>query len=80
LHVDPVLRCLDDPKGLNNGYLPSGCGPQVPELANGLRPVTTVPSQDLDFIANLILLESEGIDVTLEIGLVKQAQGTYRLG
>jgi hypothetical protein len=32
----------------------------------------------VDFVANLILLESKGIDVTLEIGLVKQAQGTHR--
>jgi hypothetical protein len=32
----------------------------------------------VDFVANLILLESKGIDVILEIGLVKQAQGTYR--
>jgi hypothetical protein len=21
MHVDPVLRCLDDPEGLNSGYL-----------------------------------------------------------
>jgi hypothetical protein len=27
----------------------------------------------VDFVANLILLESKGIDVNLEIGLVKQA-------
>jgi hypothetical protein len=27
----------------------------------------------VDFVANLILLESKGIDVSLEIGLVKQA-------
>jgi hypothetical protein len=27
----------------------------------------------VDFVANLILLESKGLDVTLEIGLVKQA-------
>jgi hypothetical protein len=27
----------------------------------------------VDFVANLILLESKGICITLEIGLVKQA-------
>jgi hypothetical protein len=32
----------------------------------------------VDFVANLILLESKDIDVTLEIGLVKQASGTHR--
>jgi hypothetical protein len=32
----------------------------------------------VDFVANLILLESKGIDVTLEIWLVKQAQGTHK--
>jgi hypothetical protein len=32
----------------------------------------------VDLIAVLILLESKGIDVTLEIGLIKQAQGTHR--
>jgi hypothetical protein len=31
----------------------------------------------VDFVANLILLESKGRDITLEIGLVKQAQGTH---
>jgi hypothetical protein len=29
-------------------------------------------------VANIILLESKGIDVTLEIWLVKQAQGTHK--
>jgi hypothetical protein len=37
LHADPVRGCFDDPVGLNNGYLPRGCGPQDRELANGLR-------------------------------------------
>jgi hypothetical protein len=32
----------------------------------------------VDFVANLILLESKGIYVTLEIWLVKKAQGTHR--
>jgi hypothetical protein len=44
LHTDPILRCLDDLEGLNNGYLHSGCGPRVHELANGLRLGTVVPS------------------------------------
>jgi hypothetical protein len=47
MHADPILRCLDAQEGLNNGYLPSGCNPQVHELTNGLRLVTGVPSQDL---------------------------------
>jgi hypothetical protein len=47
LHADPVHECFDDPEGLNSGYLPSGCGPQVCELTNSLRLGTTVPSQDL---------------------------------
>jgi hypothetical protein len=29
-------------------------------------------------VANIILLESKGMDVTLEIWLVKQAQGTHK--
>jgi hypothetical protein len=29
MRTDPVLRCLDDLEGLNNGYLPSGHGPRV---------------------------------------------------
>jgi hypothetical protein len=45
--ADPILRCLDNLKGLNNGYLPSGHGPRVHELANGLRLGTAGPSQDL---------------------------------
>jgi hypothetical protein len=45
--TDPVLKCLDDPEGLNNGYLPSGHGPRVHELANGLRLGIAVLSQDL---------------------------------
>jgi hypothetical protein len=47
LRGDPICRCFDDPKGLNNGYLSSGHGPQVHKLANGLRLSTVVPSQDL---------------------------------
>jgi hypothetical protein len=26
LHANPVLKCLDDPEGLNNGYMPSRHG------------------------------------------------------
>jgi hypothetical protein len=47
LRVDPVHSYFDNPEGLNNGYLPSGRGPQVHELANSLRPGTAVLSQDL---------------------------------
>jgi hypothetical protein len=47
MRVDPILRCLDNPEGLYNGYLPSWCGPRVRELANGLRLCTVVLSQDL---------------------------------
>jgi hypothetical protein len=32
----------------------------------------------VDFVANLILLESKGIDITIEIWLVKQAHGTHK--
>jgi hypothetical protein len=45
--ADVVLRCLDDPEGLNNGHLPSGRGPQVHKVANSLRLATVVPSKDL---------------------------------
>jgi hypothetical protein len=38
----PILRCLDVLEGLNNGYLPSGNGPRVHELANSMR-LGTVP-------------------------------------
>jgi hypothetical protein len=44
MHADRVLRCIDDPEGLNNGHLPSGCGPQVHELANDPKHGTAVPS------------------------------------
>jgi hypothetical protein len=44
---DPIRGCFDNPEGLNNGNLHSGCGRRVHELANSLRPGTTVPSQDL---------------------------------
>jgi hypothetical protein len=47
LLADPIVRCLDDLEGLNNLYLPSGCGSLVRELANDLRFGTIVPSQDL---------------------------------
>jgi hypothetical protein len=47
LCANPVLKCLNGPKGLNNGYLPSGHDPQVHKLANSLRLSTAVPSQDL---------------------------------
>jgi hypothetical protein len=47
LHTDPIHGSFDDPEGLNNRYLPSGRGPRVHELANGLRQGTTVPSKDL---------------------------------
>jgi hypothetical protein len=47
LCADLILRCLDNPEGLNNGYLPSKHGPRVHKLANGLRLGTTVPSQNL---------------------------------
>jgi hypothetical protein len=47
LRTDPVHGCFDDPEGLNNGYLPSGRGPRVHEVANDLRLGTTVLSLDL---------------------------------
>jgi hypothetical protein len=43
----PHPQVLYDPEGLNNGYLSSGHGARVLELANSLRPDTIVPSQDL---------------------------------
>jgi hypothetical protein len=46
-HVYLILRCLDDPEGLNNGHWLSRCGPQVCELANNLRHSTAMLSQDL---------------------------------
>jgi hypothetical protein len=45
--TDPVRECFDNPKGLNNGHLPSRCGTRVHVLANNLRLGTKVPSQDL---------------------------------
>jgi hypothetical protein len=45
--ADPILSCLDDQEGLNNGHFPSGRGPRVYELANGMRLGIVVPSQDL---------------------------------
>jgi hypothetical protein len=47
LHADPVRKCFDDPEGMNNRYLPSGCSPRVHEPSNGLRLGTIVSSQDL---------------------------------
>jgi hypothetical protein len=47
LHTDPVRGCLENLEGLNNGYLPSWCGPRVHELDNSLRLGNIVPSQDL---------------------------------
>jgi hypothetical protein len=47
MHANPILRCLDDPEGLNNGYLPRWRSPQVCELANNLILDTIVLSQVL---------------------------------
>jgi hypothetical protein len=47
MRADPILMYLDDLEGLNYWYLHRGRGPQVRELANGLRHHTVVPSQDL---------------------------------
>jgi hypothetical protein len=47
LCTDHIFMCFDDPKGLNIGYLPSGRGSRVRELANGPRHSTALPSQDL---------------------------------
>jgi hypothetical protein len=44
IRINPVLRCFDDPEGLNCGNL---LVRMVLELANGLRLSTTVLSQDL---------------------------------
>jgi hypothetical protein len=44
MRTDPVLRCFDNPDGLNCGDLLVSV---VPELANGLRLGTAVSSQDL---------------------------------
>jgi hypothetical protein len=45
--TDPVHRCFDNPKGLNNGHWLSRCGPRVPELGISLRLGTIVLCQDL---------------------------------
>jgi hypothetical protein len=45
--INPVLRCFDNPEGLNNGDLPSWYSFRVCELANGLRIGTIMLSQDL---------------------------------
>jgi hypothetical protein len=44
MRIDPILRCLDDPEGLNNEYLPSGLDTHIYQLSNDLRPNTIVPS------------------------------------
>jgi hypothetical protein len=45
--VDPDFKYFDSLEGLNNGHLPSGRGPRIHEITNGLRLGTIVPSQDL---------------------------------
>jgi hypothetical protein len=47
MRTDHVHGCFDNPEGLNHGYLPSQCGSQVREHANGLRLGNAVLSQDL---------------------------------
>jgi hypothetical protein len=37
MRADLSLGVLDDPEGLNNGYMHSGNGPRVRKLANGMR-------------------------------------------
>jgi hypothetical protein len=44
MHTDPLLRCFDNPEGLNYGYLLSWHGSRVRELANSVRLGTTVLS------------------------------------
>jgi hypothetical protein len=44
MRTNPVLRCFDNSEGLNCEDLTIGV---VPELANGMRLGTVVPSQDL---------------------------------
>jgi hypothetical protein len=44
MHTDPILRCFDNPEGLNCEDLLVGI---VPELANGLRLSTAVLSHNL---------------------------------
>jgi hypothetical protein len=46
--TDPVHGCFNNPEGLNNGHLPSGSGPQVHELANGLGESQRKPSAPPD--------------------------------
>jgi hypothetical protein len=45
--TDPVCGCLNKPEGLDNMYLPSGCGPRFRELPNGMRLGNVVSSLDL---------------------------------
>jgi hypothetical protein len=47
MHTDLVLRCFDNPEGMNSEDLPSWCNSRVHELANGSRLGTTMPSLDL---------------------------------
>jgi hypothetical protein len=47
VRTDPVLRCFDNLEGLNNRGMPCWCSLRVRELANGLKPGTTVMSQNL---------------------------------
>jgi hypothetical protein len=44
MHTNPILRCFDNPEGMNCENLLVGI---VLELANGLRLGTVVSSQDL---------------------------------
>jgi hypothetical protein len=45
--TDPVLRCVNNPEGLNCRDQLEDVIPELGELANGLRLNTEVPSQDL---------------------------------
>jgi hypothetical protein len=45
--TDPILRCVNNPDGLNCGDLLEGVILEPGELANGLRLNTEVPCQDL---------------------------------
>jgi hypothetical protein len=47
VRTDPIRGYFDNRKGLNNGCLPSGCGPRVRELAIGLKLGTVLPNWDL---------------------------------
>jgi hypothetical protein len=47
IFTDLILRCVNNPEGLNYGDLLEGIIPELGELANGLRLNTEVPCQDL---------------------------------